>query len=40
MASRVSPSWAIAPKTEWPYVIAKFKTKPPKNAYADALKYK
>jgi C1A family cysteine protease len=28
------------PETEWPYVIAKFKTKPPKNCYADALKYK
>jgi C1A family cysteine protease len=28
------------PETEWPYVIAKFKTKPPGNCYADALKYK
>lgn len=28
------------PETEWPYVIAKFRTKPPKNCYADALKYK
>jgi C1A family cysteine protease len=28
------------PETEWPYVIAKFKIKPPKNCYADALKYK
>jgi C1A family cysteine protease len=28
------------PETEWPYVIAKFKTKPPKNCYADALKYR
>jgi len=28
------------PETEWPYVIAKFKTQPPKNCYADALKYK
>ena len=28
------------PETEWPYVIAKFKTKPPKSCYADALKYK
>jgi C1A family cysteine protease len=28
------------PETEWPYVIAKFKTKPPKNCYTDALKYK
>ena len=28
------------PETEWPYVIAKFKTRPPKNCYADALKYK
>ena len=28
------------PETEWPYVIAKFKTKPPKNCYADALEYK
>jgi C1A family cysteine protease len=28
------------PETEWPYVIARFKAKPPKNCYADALKYK
>ena len=28
------------PETEWPYVIAKFRTKPPKKCYADALKYK
>ncbi len=28
------------PEAEWPYVIAKFKTKPPKACYADALKYK
>jgi len=28
------------PETEWPYVISKFKTKPPKNCYSDALKYK
>ena len=28
------------PETEWPYVITKFKTKPPKNCYTDALKYK
>jgi C1A family cysteine protease len=28
------------PETEWPYVIAKFKTPPPKSCYADALKYK
>src|ERR1035441_1949839 len=28
------------PETEWPYVIAKFKTKPPKTGYADARKYK
>ena len=28
------------PETEWPYVIAKFKSKPPKKCYADALKYK
>jgi len=28
------------PETEWPYVIAKFKARPPKNCYADALKYK
>jgi C1A family cysteine protease len=28
------------PETEWPYVIAQFKTKPPKKCYADALKYK
>ena len=28
------------PEAEWPYVISKFKIKPPKNCYADALKYK
>jgi C1A family cysteine protease len=28
------------PETEWPYVIAKFKTKPPAPCYADALKYR
>jgi C1A family cysteine protease len=28
------------PETEWLYVVAKFKTKPPKSCYADALKYK
>ena len=28
------------PETEWPYVTAKFKTRPPKKCYADALKYK
>jgi C1A family cysteine protease len=28
------------PETEWPYVIAKFKTKPPAKYYSDALKYK
>jgi C1A family cysteine protease len=28
------------PETEWPYVIAKFKTKPPAKCYFDALKYK
>ncbi|HTX21309.1 MAG TPA: C1 family peptidase [Candidatus Aquilonibacter sp.] len=28
------------PETEWPYVISKFKTKPPRNCYSDALKYK
>jgi C1A family cysteine protease len=28
------------PETEWPYNITKFKTKPPKNCYADALQYK
>ncbi len=28
------------PETEWPYVIAKFKTKPPQKCYADAAKYK
>jgi C1A family cysteine protease len=28
------------PETEWPYVVAKFKTRPPKKCYADALKYK
>jgi C1A family cysteine protease len=28
------------PETEWPYDIAKFKTKPPAACYADALKYR
>ena len=28
------------PETEWPYAIAKFKSKPPAACYADALKYK
>jgi len=28
------------PETEWPYVISKFKTKPPARCYTDALKYK
>ena len=28
------------PETEWPYVIARFKTRPPKKCYADALKYR
>lgn len=28
------------PETEWPYDVAKFKTKPPAACYADALKYK
>ena len=28
------------PETEWPYVIAQFKIRPPKTFYADALKYK
>jgi len=28
------------PETEWPYVIAKFKTKPAVKCYSDALKYK
>jgi C1A family cysteine protease len=28
------------PETEWPYVISKFKTKPPEKCYSDALKYK
>ncbi len=28
------------PETEWPYVIAKFKTKPPQSCYTDALKNK
>ena len=28
------------PETEWLYVISKFKTKPPRPCYADALKYK
>lgn len=28
------------PEPEWPYVTAKFKTKPSRKCYADALKYK
>jgi C1A family cysteine protease len=28
------------PEKEWPYVIAKFKTKPPESCYTDALKNK
>ncbi len=28
------------PEPEWPYVITKFKTKPPTKCYADACKYK
>jgi C1A family cysteine protease len=28
------------PEPEWPYVIAKFKTRPPQQCYSDALKYK
>ena len=28
------------PETEWPYVISKFKAKPPVKCYADALQYK
>jgi C1A family cysteine protease len=28
------------PETEWPYAIAKFKIKPPKNCYTDALQFK
>lgn len=28
------------PEKEWPYVIAKFKTRPPRKCYVDALKYK
>ena len=28
------------PETEWPYVITKFKTKPPTRCYADALQYR
>ncbi len=28
------------PETEWPYIIAKFKTKPLAACYADALKYR
>jgi C1A family cysteine protease len=30
----------VCPETEWPYNIAKFKTKPPKNCYTDALKHR
>ena len=28
------------PETEWPYAVAKFKTKPSKSCYADALQYR
>jgi C1A family cysteine protease len=28
------------PETEWPYVITKFKTKPPAKCYKDAVQYK
>ena len=28
------------PETEWPYVIARFKSRPPVRCYADALKYR
>jgi C1A family cysteine protease len=28
------------PEPEWPYVIARFKTKPPPKCYTDALKYR
>ena len=28
------------PETEWPYVLARFRTKPPARCYADALKYR
>lgn len=28
------------PETEWPYDIAKFAAKPPRNCYTDSLKYK
>jgi len=28
------------PETEWPYVIARFKTRPKSQCYADALKYR
>jgi len=28
------------PEMEWPYVIAKFKAKPPRKCYTDGLKYK
>jgi len=28
------------PETEWPYLVAKFKTKPSAKCYSDALKYK
>ncbi|MGA2029321.1 MAG: C1 family peptidase [Verrucomicrobiota bacterium] len=30
----------VCPETEWPYNIAKFKTKPPKKCYVDALKHR
>jgi C1A family cysteine protease len=29
----------VCPETEWPYVIAKFKTRPPKKCFVDALKH-
>jgi hypothetical protein len=28
------------PETDWPYVVSKFATKPPKTAYTDALKHR
>jgi C1A family cysteine protease len=28
------------PETEWPYVVAKFRTKPPRQCYVDARRYK
>jgi C1A family cysteine protease len=30
----------VCPETLWPYNIAKFKTKPPKNCYTEALKHR